>query len=484
MTKEPCSSFAILPVRSCASPRRSARSRRRSRGSVSNHAGHTYPHFLPDGRHFLVLVQGSSEARGVYLGQLEGPDGQRLFDSDSAAVYVPGHLLFVRQTTVYAYPFDDEQLKLTGAPFEVADGALGTIDGAGPNALSAAPNGTVAFRVGLARPHSQFVWVDWSGHDIRSVGNPDNGTSPSASPDLDQVAVLRRDAAGNADVWLMETRRGVLNRFTTHPAEDVFPVLVPRRPDILFSSNRNAEWGLYRKPVTAGGESLLLRVGQEPAFVSDSSPDGHFLLYQRRSSATGWDLWTLPLHEAGASVPTVQTESDERNGQFSPDGRWIAYESNSSGPSEVFIQPFAARRQTRAGLHEGRCPGSLAGRWQGTVLHCARRNADGRPRPNRRRGRVSASWHTRSAFSRSDWHGPGRGLRSTVHRLRRWPAVSDGHVRARCEPDPYPVDLELVAGRQSRPQFGSCRRTTRGANRHPTIEPRAGRLPLSRDSRA
>ena len=134
----------------------------------------------------------------------------------------------------------------------------------------------------------------------------------------------------------------LLSRFTTHPAEDVFPYWSRDGRNILFSSNRNAEWGLYRKPVTGGGEELLLRVGQEPAFASDSSPDGHFLLYQRRSSATGWDLWTLPLHEAGASVPVVQTESEERNGQFSPDGKWIAYESNSSGPSEVFMQPFAA----------------------------------------------------------------------------------------------------------------------------------------------
>ena len=96
------------------------------------------------------------------------------------------------------------------------------------------------------------------------------------------------------------------------------------------------------QPATGGGEELLLRVGQEESFASDSSLDGRFLLYQRRNAATGWDLWTLPLHEAGASVPVVQTESDERNGQFSPDGKWIAYESNSSGPSEVFMQPFAA----------------------------------------------------------------------------------------------------------------------------------------------
>jgi Tol biopolymer transport system component len=305
-------------------------------------------------------VQGSSEARGVYLAQLDGPDGRRLFDSDSAAVYVSGHLLFVRQTTVYAYPFDDERLKLTGAAFEVADGALGRIDGAGANALSAAPNGTIAFRVGVARPHTQFVWVDRSGHEIRRVGDPDSGSSPSAAPDLDQVALLRRDSAGNADVWLMETRRGLLSRLTTHPAEDIFPYWSRDGRNILFSSNRNAEWGIYRKPATGGGEELLLRVGQEVAVASDSSPDGHFLLYQRRSSATGWDLWTLSLNEAGASVPVIQTESDERNGQFSPDGMWIAYESNGSGPSECIHAGLRRRANASRSQRRKVDPASVA----------------------------------------------------------------------------------------------------------------------------
>ena len=259
----------------------------------SNHAGHTYPRFLRDGRHFLYFVQGSSEARGAYLGQLDEPEGRRLFDSDSAAVYVSGHLLFVRQTTVYAYPFDDERLTLTGAAFEVADTTLGAIEGAGPNAVSAAPNGTIAFRVGLARPHTQFVWVDRVGPRNSTGGRPRQRCLPIGNPISDQVALLRRDSVGNADVWLMETRRGLLSRFTTHPAEDVFPHWSRDGRNILFSSNRNAEWGLYRKPATSGGEELLARVGQ--AHVSDSSPDGHFLLYQRHSSATGWTCGQLAL---------------------------------------------------------------------------------------------------------------------------------------------------------------------------------------------
>ena len=87
----------------------------------------------------------------------------------------------------------------------------------------------------------------------------------------------------------------------------------------------------------------MLRVGQESAHAFDSSPDGHFLLYQRRSSATGWDLWTLPLNEVGASVPVAQSESDERNGQFSPDGKPIASSRTARAHPRCFMQPFPAR---------------------------------------------------------------------------------------------------------------------------------------------
>ena len=258
-------------------------------------------------------------------------------------MYVSGHLLFVRNTKVYACPFDDERLTLTGAAFEVADTALGPIDGAGASALSAASNGTIAFRVGPTRPHNQFVWVDRSGHEIRRVGAPDSGSSPSAAPDLDQVALLRRDSAGNADVWLMETRRGLLSRFTTHPAEDVFPQWSHDGRSILYSSNRNTEWALYREPATGGMRSCCFGLAKRRRSHLTCRPTGASFCISAAVPRPAADLWALPLNEAGASVPVVQTEAYERNGQFSPDGNWIAYESNSSGPSEVFLQPFAAR---------------------------------------------------------------------------------------------------------------------------------------------
>ena len=158
--------------------------------------------------------------------------------------------------------------------------------------------------------------------------------------------------------------------------------------------------------------------------------------------ATGWDLWTLPLNEAGASVPVVQTESDDRNGQFSRDGKWIAYESNSSGPSEVFMQPFAAPgKPVQVSTKGGAQP-----RWRADGKELFYIALDGTlmavPVRTVGAGRVRAGWHTRSAFSRPPWHGPESvAFGAQLHRLRRWAAVSDGHVRARCEPTPIRLIL-------------------------------------------
>ena len=146
------------------------------------HAGHSFPLFLPDGRHFLYYVNADPEARGVWLGQLDDLAARRLFDADSAAAYASGHIFFLRQKTVFAQAFDAERLELKGTPFPVEEGVMAAIFNFGPAALTASEGGAIAFRLGSAGSDRQFVWVDRSGKEIRKVGSPDNWTSPSASP--------------------------------------------------------------------------------------------------------------------------------------------------------------------------------------------------------------------------------------------------------------------------------------------------------------
>ena len=304
------------------------------------HAGHSVPNFLPDGRHFLYYVTGSPEARGVYLGQLDGTATGKLFDAESAAVYASGHLLFVRGGTLFAQGFDLSRLEVTGSPFPVAEGVLGSVLAEVRTGLSAAAGGAIAFRVGSRKVERQFVWADRSGREKGTVGAPDSALvlSPSISPDGSSLAFLRR-VNGNSDVWLLDTRRGVLSRFTDHAAEDVFPVWSRDGTRIVFASNRNGTLALYQKRTTGVGVEERLP-GTEEAVACDWSPDGRFLLYQRRSAKTGFDLWALPLVGGGEPFPVGQTQFHERDGQFSPDGKQIAFDSTRSGRVEVYVQSF------------------------------------------------------------------------------------------------------------------------------------------------
>jgi Tol biopolymer transport system component len=299
----------------------------------TDQSGHVSPRFLPDGRHFLYFVIGKPEAAGVYVDSIDRSSPRRLA-ADSSAMYASGHLIFVRRGTVLARPFDLERRVLSGTPVTIAEGAYAP-------SLSTAAGGAVAFRVGSsATTLQQFVWVDKSGTTLATLGSADATLplSPSLSPNGRSVAFLRRVDA-NADVWLLETRRGVLSRLTDHLADDLFPIWSHDGDEIFFTSNRDAEFAVYRRAVTTGGSETKVVRGPLEVFANDVSPDGGHLLFARRAVETRSDLWALPL-SGGTEVPIARTDADERDGQFSPNGKWLAYGSNRSGRFEVYVQPF------------------------------------------------------------------------------------------------------------------------------------------------
>jgi serine/threonine protein kinase len=295
--------------------------------------GHSHPHFLPDGVHFLYFVEGTPDVRGVYVGALDGSMRRKLFDADSAAVYASGHLLFIRNSMLFAHAFDLSRLAPTGVPFLVAD-AVTVTQLAG---VSAAADGTLVFRTGSASLQRQFVWVDRSGKELETIGRPDSeNLYPTASPDRGHLAFFSR-VNGNVDVWLLDTRRNLQSRFTDHVATDLFPVWSRDGHRIAFASDRNGGgFGLYQRSATGGGGEELLLGTSEAGFPSDWSPGDKLLMYARDG-----DLWAMPMiGNERKPFPVSRTESEEREGKFSPDGRWLAYVSNSSGRFEVYIQPF------------------------------------------------------------------------------------------------------------------------------------------------
>jgi serine/threonine protein kinase/Tol biopolymer transport system component len=304
---------------------------------------HRFPVFLPDGRHFLFYVRGSSDVRGVYLGDLDGAQPRRVLDADAAAEYTAsGQLLFVRQATLLAQPFDFLRFKLTGNPIPVAEqvAASGISSRA---ALSAAAAGPIVYHAGSALGHRQLVWFDRSGKAVGQFGEDDTGLSnPSLSPDGRRVAV-NRQSDGNTDIWLLDVGRGVLDRrFTSDGATDNRPIWSPDGSRVVFVSNRKeGRFDLYSKSVLSAESETLLLTTAENKIPCDWSPDGRYLLYRSNNPKAGYDLWVLPMEgDRKAAIPVVQTEFDELNGQFSPDGKWIAYESNESRRSEIYLQPF------------------------------------------------------------------------------------------------------------------------------------------------
>jgi Tol biopolymer transport system component len=294
------------------------------------------PHFLPGGRQFLYYVRGTPEIRGTYVGQLGDPlEPRRLLESDSGAVFSPqGYLLFVRHGTLFAQAFDSARLQLSGNPVPVVEQASSRGQ---PAVVSVSSVGTIAYRPLEAPPSRQLVWVDRSGKDVRPVGAI-AGSAPSLSLDDRRVAFYR-GVEGNVDVWLLDAIRGVASRFTTDAADDVFPVWSPDGGRLVFSSNRSGVHQLYQKSVGGGSEASLLATAQ-PATATDWSHDGRFLLFSEQDRKQGFDIWALPMAGGGKPFPVVQTEFEEQYGQFSPDGRWIAYQSDESGRTEVYVQPF------------------------------------------------------------------------------------------------------------------------------------------------
>jgi serine/threonine protein kinase len=301
-----------------------------------------FPQFLPDGRHFLYYVIGSPEVRGVYVGTLDGLKGHRVLDADAPAVYTAsGLLLFVRQATLLAQGFDPIR-GLSGTPFTMAQG-IAVDPVVNVAALSTSAAGPIVYRTGLGGGQRQLVWFDRSGKTLGKVGDPDNSgsTNPSLSPD-GQLLARNRTVNGNNDVWVLELGRGVLSRSTFDAGNDIFPVWSPDGGRIVFASDRQGAFAdLYEKPASGEekAERLLLATPQSK-YPTDWSPDGRFVLYRATDTKTGQDVWAVPLVGDRKPSPVFQTTFDERDGQFSPDGQWVAYESNESGRSEIYVEAF------------------------------------------------------------------------------------------------------------------------------------------------
>ncbi len=305
---------------------------------------HRWPHFLPDGRHFLYYVySGNAENQGIYVGSLDSKERKFLFAAGGKAEYAsPGYLFYVQSPSLICQRFDSKRLKLSGEPVRIAEN-VGQYAWAGPTGyanFSVSQNGVIAFSP-ITPISRQLKWFDRNGKDLGAIGPPGAYYEPDLSPDGKRVAVWMQDSkTGAADIYLIESARGVVSRFTFDYADDNVPTWSPDGTKIVFSSNKEGQEDLYQKLSSGVGQKELLFRSNTTKWVDDWSPDGRWIVFENEDPKTKMDLYLLPITGRRKPVPFLQTPFNESHAQVSPDGRWIAYVSDESGEAQVYVQSF------------------------------------------------------------------------------------------------------------------------------------------------
>jgi len=272
-----------------------------------------------------------------------------------------GYLLVVRERALLAQRFDADKLQLSGESVPVAE-PVGRMLYRTQASLS--ETGVLVYDAGGTAGH-RLQWFDRGGKALETVGLPGGYLSVDLSPDARRLAADRNDTqTGNRDIWLFDLARGASTRFTFRPAFNDSPVWSPDGRRIAFRSNREGLFNLYQKDASGAGEEELLVKTPANKFPTGWSPDGRWLLYHELDPKTRMDLWLLPL-DGRQPQPWLRTEFDEGHGQFSPDGQWVAYESNGSGRNEVYVRKFAPGGAAGVGQSQVSTGGGEQPRWRG-----------------------------------------------------------------------------------------------------------------------
>jgi Tol biopolymer transport system component len=327
---------------------------------------HTFPYFLPDGKHFIYYASTSDVGGGgVYLASLDGKTRKQLLAGGRNAQYAPpaargepGHLLFMRDGAMLAQPIDSRTFAFSGEVFPVAE----PVGGSGNfGFFSVSAGGGLAYRALAGSPLlARLTWFDRQGKPLGQLGPPAPYLEVSLARDGTRAAVTRRvPQTGGTDIWLIDTAQGVPSQYTFGPAGNVAAVWSPDGTRLVYSSDRANPryfYNLYVKDSRGvGNEEPLPKVPEASQWASDWSSNGQLLVQAENPKFRAPDLWVLPLEggQPGGErklIPFLHESFAEANGQFSPGDappgpgspRWVAYSSNETGPFEVYVQSFPA----------------------------------------------------------------------------------------------------------------------------------------------
>jgi serine/threonine-protein kinase len=307
-------------------------------------AGHFWPEILPGGRAVLFTItsqKGGRETDQVAVRDLRTGTQKVLLRGGSHGHYVAsGHLVYVAGGTLRAIAFDLTRLETRGTSVtaiqRLATKETGTAD------FVVATDGTLVYVDApgvLAATARTLVWVDRSGKEEPLAAPPRAYLQPSVSPDGTRVAVFSLDQ--QEDIWIWDLGRAQLTPLTHDPGQDWHPVWTPDSRRIVFSSDRGGgHFNLWWQAADGTGDAERLTTNSNVQFATGITRGGTAALFHQASPTMGLDVLQVALDGTHGVTPLVQTRFDERNGIVSPDGRWLAYQSNSSGQFEIYVQPF------------------------------------------------------------------------------------------------------------------------------------------------
>ena len=309
---------------------------------TSKHDSHRWPYFLPDGRHFLYLAvthdNDASSNDAVYVGSLDGKESHLVMNGMTNVGYARGRLLFMRDASLMAQPFDSATGALRGEAERLAEDVL--VDRSiWRAAFDASTSGLLAYTSGgLLTQRAE--WYDRSGKPLLVMGEetPD-ALAVRLSPDGGRLAV----GGFLGDVWVHDFNRKVTTRLTFGPGASFSPIWSPDGQWIAYEANRPGKRNLYRKHANGmGQEELLLEGDGAPRLTYDWSPAGDSLLFGIGDFVSTGQIWVLPLLHDRKPALLVKSPSFLGNARFSPDGHWVSYNSNESGRTEVYVVPYGS----------------------------------------------------------------------------------------------------------------------------------------------
>lgn len=317
-----------------------------------------WPEVLPNSKAVLLTAWTGRTLMdtSIVVQPLPGGERKTIIKKGSFPKYVDtGHVLFAQGASLFAIPFDDQKLEVTGSAVPVLDGVAISVETA-HSAYSISRNGTLLYVPGkVVTQDRMLVSFDRNGKETPVTELLRPFSQPDISPDGNRIAFILRSQT--LDVWMLDLNRDILTRISFY-GDELSPIWTSDGKRIIYSSSQSGRQGIYWKPVDGSEPEEVLLTNDFHLYPTSCTPDGKFLAFQQKTDlSTTYDIGILSLQGERKASLLIHSEFSEEGAVFSPDSQWIAYVSDESGRKEVYMQAFPeSRGKTQVSTHGGYAP--------------------------------------------------------------------------------------------------------------------------------